>query len=124
MTMDELAAATAGMGDHWQDVPALVQDPEHSACESCDWHPLTAEMAATANRVFAAVRERGGGAPACVYVHCADDLFLEWHDDKGRRVSVNFWPKAAAPQVMTVAIDPSAPHGVRVEFFDLEGFAQ
>lgn len=124
MTLDELAAATAGMGGHWGDVPVLVQDAEYTACESCDWHPLTTKMAETANRVFAAVRERGGGAPSYVYVHYADDLFLEWEGDDRSRVSVNFWPKATAPQVMKVAIDPSAPHGVRTEFFDLEGFAQ
>lgn len=116
MTLNELAAATAGMGDHWGDVPSLAGDPEHTACESCDWHPLTAEMAAVANRLFAEVRARGGGAPAYVYVHCASDLFLEWGDPSGRRVSVNFWPRGVAPQVMLAGPDrPTA-------FFDLEGF--
>ena len=123
MTLDELATATAGVGDHWEDVPALVQDAEYSACESCGWHPLTPSMADAANRLLAAVRERGGAAPAYVYVHCADDLFVEWEGDDCSRVSVNFWPKAAAPCVMTVRIDPSAPHGVTTAFFDLEGFA-
>lgn len=104
-------------GGSWADHSPVEPDPHYEACEACDWHPMTPELADRANRLVNAVRAAGGPPPDLVWLHCRDDLYVDFRsrDDSGYPlVTVNFFERFGWD--VMVHQPPDKPYFLDLEF--------
>jgi hypothetical protein len=98
LSLEKLALLTTKFGDNWATAERIEAKEGYSFCESCDQHPMSEAQAERTRQLLDKIKALGGGTPIYVYVHCEENVFIEWiemkEDEKGwkDRMVVDFRP--------------------------------